>query len=570
MKYYSAILAAGLILAQIAATSQVPVVHVATLKSSLLNKVVEINSLPVVNGDLYKKAVYNQLGMIGNDFNGIESIGTESAEGGVDEIWQPLILSNGIEGHKRTVCGNLQEFYRRTPTRVGSTIFGEDDDYNFYINPQFSSKQYLELAKTKYALNPHASDRIGAEIDIKFTHWKLLKKYANLPNPNIDCICAYGPFVYDQPNEDDHQYFEIHPAEQIWWTQKYQNGFTGVTNSICYNFLQYQDNSGRFNIWEKNPSTGTFAIPFELTNRKKPVRFLVETLNKSGLLDAQENYSHYYLVNNGDTLVDVSVPNSQHFYTISFEKVGIYKPDAYRQFITGFVAFKIKLDAVRDQHEDPFSIPGITFKGSGFVHCRIWKENLQYDGIPVGIPVSFPGVSVQPQRFLVEVKLDSMKCLYSNDYGLFSNDDVSEVYGYAGIKIDSKTYPYPIGSSFMSNQGKDGLLWSALDDIGESIHFTKGMVKRFDEGRTYILGPNDEIHLNGEMKEDDESKDGNPTDSDGDGYGYDDIDDAMGRILYPPVIVRNLIMNQSNKFQIEFKSTETRVVCYYSIWKKAI
>lgn len=45
-----------------------------------------------------------------------------------------------------------------------------------------------------------------------------------MPVRGMDYACLYGPWIADRGvngNQSNHgTYFEIHPAEQIWWVEK--------------------------------------------------------------------------------------------------------------------------------------------------------------------------------------------------------------------------------------------------------------------------------------------------------------------------------------------------------------
>ena len=73
------------------------------------------------------------------------------------------------------------------------------------------------------AKTPH--NLILGEIDIHQSHKQnFLSNRDDMPAKSIDYACLYGPWIADRGNygvQSSHgTYFEIHPSEQIWWTEK--------------------------------------------------------------------------------------------------------------------------------------------------------------------------------------------------------------------------------------------------------------------------------------------------------------------------------------------------------------
>lgn len=508
-------------------------------------KVTRLDTLKAISSLNYYKALNNQIGVIGNDFFAKDGIGTSMAVGDYSEEWEPILIDNETQGFKRTICGEITDNERRTPTPP----FGEDDDFNFYIIPNFQSKQLYDKAMRKY----NTSSDFHAEIDIPSSGWNKFLKHSTLPLNKVDCMCAYGPFVIDQPGDDDHNFIEIHPSDQIWWTEKQVDAFTGKEIGLIHNLMAFQDNSGRFSQWVKNPGTYTFYLPFEMVNKQNPINYTVQPMFQNNLVRTGKNFRQYLLVYKQDTLVKLKIINDLDFADISFQNVGYIPNPGFSPFIGGFVAITVKL-----HFPIPFS------SNSGYSYLKVLKENSQQEYIPKMI-AQIPGTPVE-KDWILTVSLDSIKCLYAKDDGLITDGNVVEVYGFLASRIKNDIMGK--GKSLLDIRGNNGLLWAALDDIGQSIHFRTNMVKILDEKRFFRVSSRDSLILSGKMYEDDNSDDDNPTSRDDDWNNSDD-DDYLG-FHSRSFSIRNISEIGKTSVKFEFKDNESRIVCYISIQKRPI
>ncbi len=246
------------------------------------------------NDGKYDLAVHEQLGVIGSDFMGSLKIGKAPAEGplSVKDIWTP------IDGYKRTFVGKHREIFCMDLNDGAAS----DDDWNITLETEMTNpllvanRDKLErLPDRKYAINV-----INGEIDIKQINKNHLMKYSNYaPKKYIDYIGMYGPWVSDPGGriwpvtklKGEHgTYIELHPLEQLWWTEK-------KGNSRIYHLNAANDNSGRFNkhsnfdkdhgvlenLWQTNPMTHTFHVPFSLSLKGQKVSYYLAATSKNNI-----------------------------------------------------------------------------------------------------------------------------------------------------------------------------------------------------------------------------------------------------------------------------------------------
>jgi hypothetical protein len=166
-------------------------------------------------------------------------------------------------------------------------------------------------------------------------------------------VAIYGPWIYDI-GHCDHP--EIHPAEQIWWTENAPN------NGQVYHLNVFADSSKRFwwrsqmddgtklRPWAAPPITGVFAIAFEVPFDPIRVdtggsgkRFEVTNVDHWNVVDVPDSNKVYDLVYNGKTLVSF-VPHNDAF-RVSYENVGL-KPGT-SDVVRGFLVIETSVGLVK-------------------------------------------------------------------------------------------------------------------------------------------------------------------------------------------------------------------------------
>jgi hypothetical protein len=142
-------------------------------------------------------------------------------------------------------------------------------------------------------------------------------------------IAMYGPWIYDI-GHCDHP--EIHPAEQIWWTEDApDNGMVyhlSVVADASKRFLwrSQMDDGTKLHPWGAPPITGLFAIAFEVPVDTVRVgttgqRFDVGNVDLRNAASVPGSSQAHNLVYQGQTLVSF-IPHNDSF-KVSFENVGL-------------------------------------------------------------------------------------------------------------------------------------------------------------------------------------------------------------------------------------------------------
>jgi len=339
-------------------------------------------------------------GVIGSEFRGAQEIGSAAFERASTNFaipdwlnfWFPNKQRNdhrSIVYFKRTLRGVVTDKLTKNWTgqvrdRTGlvRTISGTytlsdvphvehihdaayiDDDLNVDIQP-FADYQYLikdshepERSTIQFLRDLGDDDhdpcsdpffKVGAEVEARpsaansITQSLLLR----IGKP----VAVYGPWVFDV-GHCSHP--EIHPAEEIWWTERTPD------NRDVYHLNVFADSSQRFwwrsqmdgetklHPWGAPPITGVYAIAFETAidtiaaNSFRTQRFDVSTLDALNVAPVAGGNTAYDLVLGGKTLVSF-VPHNDAF-TVSYENVGL-KPGS-TSIVRGFLVIETTVGRV--------------------------------------------------------------------------------------------------------------------------------------------------------------------------------------------------------------------------------
>ena len=479
--------------------------HVAILILVNLTSIAQVhvdrrNTLPVrrCDGCAWDLAMYQQLGVIGNDWYGTEFIGTAPAENVVHQnTWWPI--THRGTAFKRTVNGQLRSFLRRTAG------FGEsDDDFNFTLKP-INDGLYDE-AQQRF----NTDHEVIGEIDLPANFWSKYNEYNSIvPKQGLDQICVYGPWVHDAIG-DEHNNLEIHPAEQLWWTTQYNGLHT-------YHLNLFQDASRRFDtrgqyeevqnlkfkdVWVPNPLKGVFSIAFEAPLNAKTREFEIKVLESRNAVTSADSNKIHYLIYKNDTLVKLTEPRGVDYFKIKFDSLAIDVYSLIPNFNTGKTDSLIKGFIVIETAVEKKRFGSIyeLMEPEGFLIFNLEEKNKLYRA-----PNSL-------SRFSVEVSLDSIKCFSVDDDK--GNEDL---FGYLGVKIINES-EWPSGVSILGNN-ESNLLWSRLD--GNCLNLRKNQVARIYKKLTFTLLKTDSLIIVGDLNEDDDNDDNNPNDTDNSNYVED-------------------------------------------------
>jgi hypothetical protein len=345
------------------------------------------------------------MGVIGSDYKGAEEIGSAATERASNNIaipdnfnfWYPQKSPRDHRNKffKQTLSGIILGGEKQ-PRIVDVDGTYEDSDFNVdvlpsakYMNlitdghrPELSGLQAAKLKKDNIGFsNPLGTFKnpctepftfIEAEIDAGSNAKSALNF---LTRQRIGKqIAIYGAWVYDighchQP--------EIHPAEQIWWSEnegknrKYtMNIFSDSSKRFWWR--SQMDDGTKKKPWGAPPITGTFAIAFEveigvggkfgLGDFSKPgKKFEVSNIEDFNVAQNPNSNKVYNLVYQNNVLVSF-VPRNNAF-KVSFEGVG-FKPGT-THIVRGFLVIEATVGTVTQ------------------ITKRISTQFLQYD-VPVG------------------------------------------------------------------------------------------------------------------------------------------------------------------------------------------
>jgi hypothetical protein len=326
-------------------------------------------------------AMNDQMGVFGNDYRGIDEIGSSCFERASNNtfipdninFWYPQKQKNdhrSVVYFKRTLVGTV----KRADQFVHAGTF-QDYDINVDIIPDpkymylltdahpiehtaiMSAEYYgtrvlpyLEDEGQKDCDDPASKEEFTyLEAEIAPEYWPQGDhKYGRARLADLCLIrtggkmAVYGPWIYDA-GHCCHP--EIHPAEQLWWSQPQDNGKLYNLNVFCdasrrYLWRNQMDDGTKLKPWAEPPIKGIFAIAFEylLPKAESAVayttrQFEVTNLEDHNVIEYPNANQTYSLVYNGKTLVTF-LPHNDAF-KVSFEHVGITAdaPDRIKGFL---------------------------------------------------------------------------------------------------------------------------------------------------------------------------------------------------------------------------------------------
>jgi hypothetical protein len=318
-------------------------------------------------------------GVIGNDYRGREEIGTAAFERASSHMAVPNFINfwypqkQGKDQRspayfKRTLTGTVidsrQSYLEGSSYDIRKAF--EDFDVNIDIKPDsayrylitdghkpehtviMKSQYYGSFTKSGSGDCPSAFNIVEAEISDHYqppTGYK--SKLVELNQKRIGKkICVYGPWIWD---EGHCCHPEIHPAEQLWWSQSEGNVIKFNLNVVCdasrrFWWRSQMDGGTKLKPWAEPPIKGLFAIAFEYALPKADVtavsyntlKFEADHIQHYNLNENPNSNKTYNLVYNGQNIVSF-VPNNNAF-KVSFEHVGISPED--HQKIRGFLVLE--------------------------------------------------------------------------------------------------------------------------------------------------------------------------------------------------------------------------------------
>lgn len=326
-----------------------------------------INSLGIQTTEgkmLWDRAMNKQEGVIGNDYRGIEEIGSAAFERASNNtfipdnlnFWYPQKQPNdhrSVVYFKRTLTGTVKSARQ---VNIAGTFQDYDINVDIIPDPEYMylitdghRREYTGLMSSQWTLSAHQSGKpdcdqpsdieafTRVECEIAEEYWPQgnhLFGRAFLTDLTLSRVnnkmCVYGPWIYDaghccQP--------EIHPAEQLWWSLPLENGRKINLNVLCdasrrFLWRKQMDDGTKLKPWAEPPIKGLFAIAFEYepgsdvaANSYNHKKFEVTNHYHHNVIEYPNANQTYNLVYNGKNIVSF-VPNNNAF-RVSFEHVGL-------------------------------------------------------------------------------------------------------------------------------------------------------------------------------------------------------------------------------------------------------
>jgi hypothetical protein len=313
----------------------------------------------------WEHASQNLMGVIGNDYRGVEEIGSAAFERASHNVAIPDNLNfwypqkqprdhRAIVYYKRTLAGKMDHV---TITNEPDTYKDHDVCIHILPNPKFQylitdghPREYTDLMDLRWELSLHQSGQPSCDDSASVESFRFVEAEIQ-PSGNIggptpvllrdlvatrasQDICVYGPWIFDAGHCC---HAEIHPAEQVWWRQ--DTGPTTRTyalNVFCdgsrrFLWRNQMDDGSKLKPWGAPPIKGLFAIAFEAELGKPAVTFEVTDVDRFNVASFPGANQAHTLVYQGAVLVSF-VPHTDAFQ-VSFEKVGVVDGTKVRGFL---------------------------------------------------------------------------------------------------------------------------------------------------------------------------------------------------------------------------------------------
>lgn len=306
-------------------------------------------------------AVKDQMGIIGSDYRGIEKIGSAAFERASNNLfipdsfnfWYPQKQPNDhrdIVYFKRTLAGKLLESHI---SKITGTF--PDADLNINIEPtegyqylitEGHPREYTDIMSAEYTLSAHQHGQPDCDDDASKAEFTFIeaeidfdarvKEHFNqlLQQRKGKSLCVYGVWMYDKGHCC---HSEIHPAEQIWWSEPLPGGQVYACNvfvdeSKRFWWRNQMDDGTKLKPWGAPPITGTFAIAFETVVNAPAKQFNIQVQDAFNHVTAAEPFQRHHLVYQNNTLIAV-VQDPGNLVRVSFEDVGLVGANTVRGFV---------------------------------------------------------------------------------------------------------------------------------------------------------------------------------------------------------------------------------------------
>lgn len=314
-----------------------------------------------------------QSGIFGSDFRGKDIIGIHAFEranstgaAGNINFYYPqhrtaASADLGSSYYKHTISGTLQS----SATFHNEDGFYPDSDLNINVVPSPNYQYLINEGKTPevtaltqagqtlgHTSNcPTAFTKVEGEIEMASsqTHMESL-----LQHQSGKTISLYGPWIYDKGHC---QQPEIHPAEQIWYSEALNSTDRIYTCAVICDGSErfwwrkdmdvdpyFSSGPAKRKPWGAPPIKGTFAIAFEAEIGKPGKKFTPLDIESNNVATVPNGNQTYRLNYNGQTLI-AFVPSTSVF-KVTFEKVALMA-GCCTNIVRGFLVLEATVGSVQ-------------------------------------------------------------------------------------------------------------------------------------------------------------------------------------------------------------------------------
>jgi hypothetical protein len=325
-----------------------------------------------LHAPFWDHATTDQMGVIGNDFRGVEELGSAAFEResnhdlipGSLNFWYPQTLPRDPHDHraahfKATLAGTVEDVHIAHIDGIY-----EDHDVNISIRPSEKyqhlltnahPREYTDIMSAQWNLSFHQSGQPDCDDSASVEEFNFIEAEIQVSGDvhsgtaqelndiilarGRQEICVYGPWIYDRGHCC---HAEIHPAEQIWWRTDIRPNLKRYSlNVFCdasqrFWWRDQMDDGTKLKPWGAPPIRGLFAIAFEaelgVVVGKPPIRFEVESEDdRFNVAPMGQGIQAYNLIYRGHTLVSFIPTNN--LFKVSYEGVGLSDGNKVRGFL---------------------------------------------------------------------------------------------------------------------------------------------------------------------------------------------------------------------------------------------
>ena len=322
---------------------------------------------------MWNYARTNLMGVTGNDFRGPEPIGSAAFERASNNVaipdflnfWYPQARPHDHRSggyYKHTLAGKVKESH---VADISGTYQDFDVNIDVFPNAGFEyllseshPREYTDIMSTQWTLSLHTKgqpncDDADSRAEFTFVECEIQPYHdenaipARLLDDAVKAragldICVHGPWIYDKGHCC---HAEIHPAEQIWWSEDAGPGKRVYRmHVICdaskrFWWRDQMDDGTKLKPWGAPPIKGLFAIAFEADLGgpasgivpRSPVTYEVANVDFYNVPVIPGTNQIYTLKHDDRVLVSFKPGNDA--FRVSFENVGTDGGNKVRGFL---------------------------------------------------------------------------------------------------------------------------------------------------------------------------------------------------------------------------------------------